>query len=195
MLALWQCGGRTQPAAVVVQDDCLSGSTRCRSGRRRLAAAHCRDAASLDCQPARLAGQPATLLGRADSHRSLSGMRNRAGPRGATAGAPAAAAHRCIRAAGRWPQSAGQHRGVRPHDLPAVRRTGAARDRHHGRLRLLIVVLPAFCQPARRRLCLRPRGGTALVAGRSVCWRCGTCHGTSAVRALLHPGAGRRRSD
>ena len=37
------------------------------------------------------------------------------------------------------------------HDLPEVRRPGAARDRHDGHLRRLVLVLPALLRPAQRR--------------------------------------------
>ena len=41
--------------------------------------------------------------------------------------------------------------GVREHDVPEVRRPRAARNRHDGRLRVLVVVLPALRRPAQRR--------------------------------------------
>ena len=40
--------------------------------------------------------------------------------------------------------ASGDGRRIRQHDLPEVRRTGPARDRHHGHLRRLVVVLPAL---------------------------------------------------
>ena len=49
--------------------------------------------------------------------------------------------------------------GVPPHDLPHRRRTGRARDRHHGHLRGLDLVLPALLRPVQLRRALRPAGG------------------------------------
>ena len=88
--------------------------------------------------PARLADLPPALLGHADPDRLLRGLRHRAGARRRSC--------RCCcrstpssRRPGRV--AAGDARGVPQHDLPAVRRTGAARDRHHGHLRRLVLVL------------------------------------------------------
>ena len=65
--------------------------------------------------------------------------------------------------------------GVREHDLPEVRRSGGARDRHDGHLHLFVVVLPALCRPAQRRR--RP--------GRRRRWRTG-CRWTSTSAAPEH---------
>ena len=55
------------------------------------------------------------------------------------------------------PLAAGRGRGVASHDVPAVRRRGAARDRHDGHVRRLVVVL----HPLRRRPERRARRGIA----------------------------------
>ena len=44
-----------------------------------------------------------------------------------------------------------------PYDLPRLRGPGRARDRHHGHLRRLVVVLPALLRPVVRGQALRPR--------------------------------------
>ena len=44
-------------------------------------------------------------------------------------------------------------------DLPGVRQAGAARDRHDGHVRRLVLVLPALLRPPQRRGAVGPRGG------------------------------------
>ena len=53
--------------------------------------------------------------------------------------------------AGRQRQPARQARRLRRHDVPEVRRRGAARDRHDGHVRRLVVVLHALRVPRRAR--------------------------------------------
>ena len=53
-----------------------------------------------------------------------------------------AARRRGLRAAG--PVAAGRRRGLGEHDVPDVRRPRAARDRHDGHVRRLVLVLPAL---------------------------------------------------
>ena len=81
------------------------------------------------------------------------------------------------------------------HDLPEVRRAGAARDRHDGHVRRLVLVLPALHRPAndRRRRSTR-RSCDALAAGRPVHRRRRARDPAPAVRALLHQGAARHRA-
>ena len=57
-----------------------------------------------------------------------------------------AARHRGLRAEGQV--AARGRRGLGQHDLPEVRRPGAARDRHDGHVRRLVLVLPALLRPA-----------------------------------------------
>ena len=114
-------------------------------------------------------------------------VRDRAGARGRAAGA--AARHRGLRAEGQ--AAARGERGVRQHDLPAVRRPGAARDRHDGHVRRLVLVLPALLRPAQRRGAVGPRGRRLLDAGRPVHRRRRARDPAPDVRALLHEGARR----
>src|SRR5207302_7529564 len=113
---------------------------------------------------ARLAGQPPALLGRADPDRLLPDRWRTAGARGRAAG-PAAgglgvpADRRVAAAAGR---------ALPEGDLPGLRRPGPPRDRHHGYLRRLVLVLPALREPARRPARLGPGGAQVLAAGRPV---------------------------
>ena len=76
-------------------------------------------------------------------------------------------------------------------DLPEVRRPGAARDRHDGHLRRLVLVLPALLRRAQRRGALGPRGRRRLDAGRPVHRRRRARDPAPDVRALLREGAGR----
>ena len=79
-------------------------------------------------------------------------LRRRAGARGRAAGDPAR--HRGLRAEGQV--AARRERGVHGGRLPAVRRPGAARSRHDGHVRRLVLVLPALHRLAQRRGAVRP---------------------------------------
>ena len=79
--------------------------------------------------------------------------RDRPGARGPAPGR--AARRRGLRAEGTEPARGG--RGLGRDRVPALRRPGAARDRHDGHLRRLLLVLPALPRPAQRRA----RPGTA----------------------------------
>ena len=92
---------------------------------------------------ARLAGLPPAVLGMPDTHRVLPRPRHRPGARGPTAGAGprrcGVPAHRSV--------TAGHQPGVPAHHLPDLRGPGHPRDRHHGHLRRLVVVLPPLHRP------------------------------------------------
>ena len=60
-----------------------------------------------------------------------------------------AARRRGLQAEG--PLAAGGGRGLGQHDVPELRRPGAARDRHDGHVRRLVLVLPALLRRRQRR--------------------------------------------
>ena len=72
---------------------------------------------------------------------------------------------------------------------PIVRRAGPARDRHHGHVRGLVVVLHALRRPEERHGAVQPRGGRRVAAGRPVHRRRRARHPPPDVRAVLHEGA------
>ena len=82
-------------------------------------------------------------------------------------------------------------RGLGQHDLPEVRRPGAARDRHDGHVRRLVLVLPALLRRPQRPGAVRARGRRPLDAGRPVHRRRRARDPAPDVRALLHEGARR----
>ena len=82
---------------------------------------------------------------------------------------------------------------VPPHHLPDLRRSGHPRDRHHGHLRRLVVVLPALHRPVDGGPALRSGHRRPLDAGRPVHRWHRARHPPSALRPLLHQGPGRRR--
>ena len=96
---------------------------------------------------------PPAVLGLPDPGRLLRRPRHRAGARRPAAGA--GARRRRVPADGRV--AAAAPRGLPAHDLPDVRRPGRARDRHHGHVRRLVLVLPALLRPVERRRAVRPR--------------------------------------
>ena len=94
-----------------------------------------------------LAGLPPAVLGMSHPRRVLRRSRHRPG-----AGGPAAGARpRRRRVPADRPVAPGHQPGVPQHHLPGVRRTGHPRDRHHGHLRRLVVVLPALHRSLGRR--------------------------------------------
>ena len=116
---------------------------RLRSGGRR----HCRRSRrerpgrEEDHLPAARLGRLApAVLGHADSHRPLSRLRGRSG----SGEGPARRAAGGLRARRRR-QSAREARGFRRHDVPEMRRSREARDRHARHVRRLVVVLHALC--------------------------------------------------
>ena len=89
------------------------------------------------------------------------------------------------------PQPARDGGGLGQHDLSAVWRTRAPRDRHDGHLRRLVVVLPALPRPPQRPASVRSGRGRLLDAGRPVHRRRRARDPPPDVRALLHQGARR----
>ena len=79
------------------------------------------------------------------------------------------------------------------HHLPELRRTGAARDRHDGHLRRLVLVLPALPRPPQRRAPVGSRAGRLLDADRPVHRRGRARDPAPALLALLLQGALRHR--
>ena len=115
------------------QGDRLAGRARARRGQGEL-------------PPARLGHQSPALLGRADPGRVLPDRRHGAGEGREPPGR--AAARRPALGQGRL--AAGRGRLVRQHHVPEVRGQGAARDRHDGHLRGVLVVLPPLLLAALR---------------------------------------------
>ncbi len=76
---------------------------------------------------------------------------------------------------------------------PSCGGAGAARDRHDGHVRRLVLVLPALHRPAERRGAVRSRARRLLAARRSVHRRDRARDPAPDVRAILHQGAVRRR--
>src|SRR5450830_1336674 len=97
--------------------------------------------------PARLGREPSALLGHADPDHPLPGARPRAGARKRPAGGAAAGLH------SRWlGQPAAQARRLPCRcDLPGVWPAGAPRNRHHGHLCGLVLVLHALLRSEEQR--------------------------------------------
>ena len=132
--------------------------------------------------PARLGHLAAALLGLPDPDHPLREVRRRAGAGEGPAGAAARRRHlRQARQSARPPSDLEERR------LPAMRRRGAARDRHHGHVRRLVVVLRALHRSVEQGRADRPQGGRRLAAGRSVHRRHRARDLASALLALLHP--------
>ena len=104
---------------------------------------------------ARLADLAPALLGHADPDHPLPGVRRGAGARRPAAGRAARRrrAWTC-KPKGTSPLGAADRLGQR--GLPDVRRPGAARHRHDGHVRRLVLVLPALRSPGSRRRAVRP---------------------------------------
>ena len=87
----------------------------------------------------------------------------------------------------RWPSFVNAH-------VPEVRRQGAARHRHHGHLRGVVLVLPPLLLARLRPGHVRAGRGGVLDAGRPVHRRHRARGAAPALRALLHQGAPRPRA-
>ncbi len=85
--------------------------------------------------------------------------------------------------------------GVRQHDLPAVRRPGAPRDRHDGHLRRFELVLLSLHRRAEQHRAVRLRQGQLLVPHRPVHRRRGARDPAPDLLALLDEGDARPRPD
>ena len=81
---------------------------------------------------------------------------------------------------------------VPEHHLPDLRRARHPRDRHHGHLRRLVLVLPALHRPVDARRPVRQGDRPPLDAGRPVHRRHRARHPAPPLRPLLHQGPGRR---
>ena len=139
---------------------------------------------------ARLAALAPALLGLPDPDRPLRRVRHRAGARRPAAGA--AAGDRRLPAEGTLAARGG--RGVGARHVPEVRRRGAARDRHDGHVRRLVLVLPALRRPARTTPAPFDRADRRLLAARQPVHRRHRARDPApALRALLHEGAERHR--
>ena len=115
---------------------------------------------------------------------------------GAGAGAARPAAGRAARGRRlRHPrQSARAPSDLEARRLPAMRRRGAARDRHARHLRRFLLVFHPLRQPAGGPA-VRQGGRRALAAGRPVYRRGRACDPAPALRPLLDPGAAADRPD
>ena len=137
--------------------------------------------------PARLELLAPALLGLPDSGRLLPDARDGARARGSVA---RVAAGRC-RLPAEGEAAARLQPGLHQHDLSAVRRPGAARSRHDGHLRRLVVVLPALHRSAGRPGAVRPRDRGLLDADRPVHRRHRSCQGALALLTVFREGAER----
>ena len=139
---------------ILVQSGPYTGMTRRqalrgRSGHRGRAGRNGPRQAHRGVPPARLAHLPPALLGQPHPRHPLREVRRGARARGRSARAPARG-HRSGRR-----RDAGHPCRVREHHLPGLRRPGQARDRHHGHLHVLQLVLHALHRPAQRARALQ----------------------------------------
>ena len=154
-----------------------------------------RESARLDCraargdglgreerqlQAARLAHLAATLLGNADPDRPLSRLRRSPGSRRPAPDSPTAARALDRRRVASWFDPV-----VRRNDVPAVRRSSQTRDRYHGHVLRILVVLSALPRPAQRSPAMGSTARGALDERRSVYRRRRAHRSASALRAVL----------
>ena len=132
--------------------------------------------------PARLGHFAAALLGLPDPDHPLPGLRRRAGAGQGPAGA--IARRRRFRQAR---QSARPPSDLEARGLPAMRRPGAARNRHHGHLRRFVLVFRPLHRSLDRDGADRAQGGRRMAAGRPVYRRHRARHPAPALQPLLHP--------
>ena len=118
------------------------GRLRGRGGHRRRPGGHGPRQAQGGVPSARLADLPPALLGQPHPDDLLRQVRPGAGAGRGPAGTPARG-HRSFR----W-RNLGNARGFREVHVPEVRRRGSSRDRHHGHVHVLELVLPALYRSA-----------------------------------------------
>ena len=133
--------------------------------------------------PARLGHFAAALLGLPDPDHPLPRLRRRSGADRGLAGDLAGG--RELRPAR---QSAGPAPDLEARRLPAMRRAGDARNRHHGHLRQLVLVFRPLHRSVDRNRADRPPHRRCLAAGRPVYRRHRARDPAPALFALLHPG-------
>ena len=165
----------TGPDEVLVNSGPHTGLSceRGEAGDRRRARASRRRRGPHRLPAARLADLAPALLGLPDPDRDLRRLRSRARARGPAAGR--AAGHRGLPPEGAL--AARRRRGLGADDVPEVRRPGAARDRHDGHVRRLVLVLPALRRPAQRH------GGVRARARRLLAARCASTSAASSTRS------------
>ena len=132
----------------------------------------------------------AALLGHADPDDLLREGRRRAG---AVRPAAGRAAEASTTFTGRGDSPLAQVPEFVNVDLSEVRRSGAARDRHDGHVRRLVVVFPALLRSAEHRAAVRSGGRRLLDAGRFLQRRRRARDSAPALLAVLHARAARRR--
>ena len=86
------------------------------------------------------------------------------------------------------------HAGFLHTTCPGLRRPGHPRNRHHGHVCRLELVLPPVLRPVQRGRAVRSGGRRSLDAGRPLHRRDRARHPASALRPVLHACAGRRRA-
>ncbi len=166
-----------------------AGRRRCQAHDHRLPGGARDGHRSGELPAARLAVVTPAVLGVPDPDRALPVVRRGAGSRRPAARRAAGPARRRPEAQGHL--SAGGGRGLGQRRVPELWRQGAARHRHDGHVRRLVVVLPALLLAPLRGRPLRRGGGASLDARRAVRRRSRARDLAPDVRAVLHQGAAR----